>query len=736
MTIQQPIVEKPSLEEESDTDIGSHGMSEEESYSFDKEDNDHHHHRQSSPPSSLTRMGAKVRRLNLNDGGNNSMDVKISLARRNGISMTLESPAVKAWLSGGNNQQRTPPSASSAAHDTSQLLLDNNSSSPILSPRLTLATNRLNGSPNRTTGAMLICPPSTIKKSRMSRLFANQNDEKDEKEGDEISPRDVTEFPSFPATPPSSRKKRGKENNGSSLFNASEPMVNTTHTTRDVASPPTTMLNKPNRSFFPSTPPSTRKKLGKENHGILNRDSDIRDSGLNCEYSPRSPPSTLQKPNRRMMDLNYAGGRLLTSSPPKGLGSYGRANSFLQMFSQGSNENDDGRIREDEDNDFLRRCDSEDDEDVNSTMPSHDFQLAVPSPKRPMRSHHRNRGLDDNHNDNTANSSSNSFSRFLSDFELIGTLGTGSFGSVHSVRNRTDRRMYAIKAAKREARSNADRNRMLQEVYALASLCDRACEGEMHVVRYHQAWMEGRRLYIQTELCELTLCEEMRIESVAMMGSHGASGGNNSNALMGEKRRYKLLREMLLALDLVHKSGMIHLDIKPENIFIKNDQYKLGDFGLVSKIENHDDVEEGDSRYMSRELLLGDLDDLTKSDIFSLGATMYEICLLGHGGPPKPLPENGQEWQDMRDGKLRTMPNTPFDMQMIVREMMAPDPNGRPSAEELLKRRQLLSEGERQLIVERNKATAANRALDIQMQRFKLLSPKNGRKFERSNTIC
>ena len=52
--------------------------------------------------------------------------------------------------------------------------------------------------------------------------------------------------------------------------------------------------------------------------------------------------------------------------------------------------------------------------------------------------------------------------------------------------------------------------------------------------------------------------------------------------------------------------------IQPENIFIKNDQYKLGDFGLVSKIENHDNMEEGDSWYMSMELLSGDWDDLTK----------------------------------------------------------------------------------------------------------------------------
>ena len=61
---------------------------------------------------------------------------------------------------------------------------------------------------------------------------------------------------------------------------------------------------------------------------------------------------------------------------------------------------------------------------------------------------------------------------------------------------------------------------------------------------------------------------------------------------------------------------MVHLDLKPENIFVKNDQFKLGDFGLVSKRTSHDDVEEGDSRYMSRELLSGDHADLTKvSDV-------------------------------------------------------------------------------------------------------------------------
>jgi len=381
---------------------------------------------------------------------------------------------------------------------------------------------------------------------------------------------------------------------------------------------------------------------------------------------------------------------------------------------------DSSRTLNDAYDDFIRKPDG--------SVKKDDSVFAMSSPKRPIRNNNHRRytpasppdDIDDDDNGG-GGAPTSSFSRFVSDFEVVGTLGDGSFGSVYSVRNRTDQRMYAIKAAKREARGSSDRDRMLQEVFALSALSDKACVSSMHIVRYHQAWMEGNRLYIQTELCDGTLLGQMR-------------GG----VPIDEGGRYKLLREILLALDLVHKTGMIHLDIKPENIFIKDGHYKLGDFGLVSKIENHDDVEEGDSRYMSMELLLGELDDLTKvrcekirrlsfcfiikltsifdvplstkSDIFSLGATMYEICL----GRPDNLPENGQEWQDMRRGKLLPMPNTAIELQMIVRDMMAPEWITRPSAASLLKRRQLLSDEQKQLFIERNKANVANMALDAQ----------------------
>lgn len=144
--------------------------------------------------------------------------------------------------------------------------------------------------------------------------------------------------------------------------------------------------------------------------------------------------------------------------------------------------------------------------------------------------------------------------------------------------------------------------------------------------------MEDDRLYIQTELCSGTLADE-----VARFGRPT------------EARRYKVMREILVALAFIHRHNMVHLDIKPENIFLKNDQFKLGDFGLVTQSSSSHGVEEGDSRYLSMELLSGDRSDLTKSDIFSLGITMYEICRYGGDGG---LPMSGPLWQSLRAGSL------------------------------------------------------------------------------------
>ena len=179
------------------------------------------------------------------------------------------------------------------------------------------------------------------------------------------------------------------------------------------------------------------------------------------------------------------------------------------------------------------------------------------APQTPMpdrrRTPARTRSFDHDSDDEEDSSTSKqqSQSRFHSDFDIIGELGKGSFGCVYKVLSRLDGCMYAVKTAHRAAKGNADKDRMLKEVYALAALSDQADTATFHIVRYHQAWMEENRLFIQTELCTCTLTDDLK-------------QGN----LVSEQRRYKFLREMLLALEFIHRHGMVHLDIKPDNIFV------------------------------------------------------------------------------------------------------------------------------------------------------------------------
>jgi serine/threonine protein kinase len=118
---------------------------------------------------------------------------------------------------------------------------------------------------------------------------------------------------------------------------------------------------------------------------------------------------------------------------------------------------------------------------------------------------------------------------------------------------------------------------------------------------------------------------------------------------------------------------MVHLDIKPANIFVKRQPssdhitYKLGDLGLVTLADTCGDVVEGDCRYLSKEVLHDDFRNLKQCDIFSLGATVYELCL--QPGRPEGLPPNGDEWHEIRSGVLRGLDALPL-----------PDTDGRGGA--------------------------------------------------------
>ena len=125
-----------------------------------------------------------------------------------------------------------------------------------------------------------------------------------------------------------------------------------------------------------------------------------------------------------------------------------------------------------------------------------------------------------------------------------------------------------------------------------------------------------------------------------------------NNFLFTPEFYWDIIFEMIIGLLYIHKKGYIHFDIKPTNYLVDNEGFiLLNDFGLSHKEEELyflNDIKEGDSKYISKELFeYFDNDSLkkinNKTDVFSLGLTFLEILAKIE------LPKNGQLWRDLRN---------------------------------------------------------------------------------------
>ncbi|GBF88132.1 wee1 kinase [Raphidocelis subcapitata] len=248
-------------------------------------------------------------------------------------------------------------------------------------------------------------------------------------------------------------------------------------------------------------------------------------------------------------------------------------------------------------------------------------------------------------------------------FKVHKEIGSGSFSRVVRATHRLSGLDYAIKRCRDALRRDSDRNRWLQEVQAHA-----AVGAHPNVVQYFDAWaepdMEGDMMYIQLELCQESL------------GSMVAT----TKDPWRELELIGLMKQMASALAHIHAKGMVHLDVKPDNIYSGLDgAYKLGDFGMATLKHGHWHVEEGDARYLSGELLQGRTSALDKADIFALGASLYELASGSE------LPKSGPVYQRLRQGKITMLPTFTTQFLNVIKTLMHEDPAQRPSAEAILK---------------------------------------------------
>ncbi|XP_005351047.1 wee1-like protein kinase [Microtus ochrogaster] len=315
---------------------------------------------------------------------------------------------------------------------------------------------------------------------------------------------------------------------------------------------------------------------------------------------------------------------------------------------------------------------------------------------------------------------SNMKSRYETEFHEVEKIGSGEFGSVFKCVKRLDGCIYAIKRSKKPLAGSVDEQNALREVYAHAVLGQHT-----HVVRYFSAWAEDDHMLIQNEYCNGGSLADAISENYRIM----------SYFTEGELK--DLLLQVGRGLRYIHSMSLVHMDIKPSNIFISRTSipnavseegdeddwisnkvmFKIGDLGHVTRISSPQ-VEEGDSRFLANEVLQENYSHLPKADIFALALTV--VCAAG----AEPLPRNGDQWHEIRQGRLPRIPQVlSQELTELLKVMIHPDPEKRPSAMMLVKHSALLSASRKsaeQLRIELNAEKFKNSLLQKELKKAQM----------------
>eukprot|EP01105_Mastigella_eilhardi_P011065 TRINITY_DN2552_c0_g1_i2.p1 TRINITY_DN2552_c0_g1~~TRINITY_DN2552_c0_g1_i2.p1 ORF type:complete len:594 (-),score=129.17 TRINITY_DN2552_c0_g1_i2:1425-3116(-) len=251
-------------------------------------------------------------------------------------------------------------------------------------------------------------------------------------------------------------------------------------------------------------------------------------------------------------------------------------------------------------------------------------------------------------------------SYFLSEFYTLGTIAKSSnrmSASVYKVRSRTTNKKYAVKEIKlQDAASEAEVLKYLHE------------HPSRHCVDLCCAWTEGGATYIQETLGKKSLAQLFPVDP----------------ALFPEATVLSYCRQILLAVEHLHRNRILHLDIKPTNILVKRDgTLMLADFGCSRFCDDttHRKVKLGSGLYLAAGHLSNGEEVSTATDIFATGVTILEIIYNirpPEGKAAEALRSLGLKHPEL-GRKLLQRRHTPTLFRFVA-HLLDPDPKRRYSA--------------------------------------------------------
>ena len=204
-------------------------------------------------------------------------------------------------------------------------------------------------------------------------------------------------------------------------------------------------------------------------------------------------------------------------------------------------------------------------------------------------------------------------------YDLIEIIGQGMYGKVYKALNKFENKFYAIKTMNFKNITPKERLNIETEINLLQEL------KHPNIVLYKESFIdENQNLNIVTTFCEGGDLYQKIFKS--------------QKTYFQEKEIINALIQLLLGLSYIHDKKIVHRDIKTKNIFIQNENtLRIGDFGIAKIFNSNKNSKNtnlnkmvGTPLYMAPECFKQNKKYSYKSDIWSLGCCIYEMCNLKH----------------------------------------------------------------------------------------------------------
>jgi len=195
-------------------------------------------------------------------------------------------------------------------------------------------------------------------------------------------------------------------------------------------------------------------------------------------------------------------------------------------------------------------------------------------------------------------------------YQLEREIGRGGMATVHLAIDLRHHRQVAIKVLREELAAAIGGERFLEEIRVTASL------QHPHILPLFDSGSAGGLLwyvmpFVEGETLRSRLARERRLPV--------------DEAL-------RLVREMADALDYAHRHGIVHRDVKPENVLLQSGHALIADFGIALALENaggarltRTGITLGTPSYMAPEQAAGDRPIDARTDVYALGAVLHEM---------------------------------------------------------------------------------------------------------------